>query len=117
MIYLNAFLFAGIVCLIGELIYLFTKLTPGHITTLFVIAGAFLAGIGIYDLLIKYFGGGATCLITNFGYLLVKGGLEGVYYEGIIGLFKNLFLYCSGTLTFVIFISILSSFIPKVNKK
>ena len=41
MIYLNAFLFAGIVCAIGQLILDNTKLTPGHITTIFVVVGAF----------------------------------------------------------------------------
>ena len=117
MIYLNAFIFSGIVCLIGELIYSYTKLTPGHITTLFVIIGAILGGIGVYDTLIDVFGGGATCLITNFGNLLVKGGLEGVKEKGIIGLFEKLFLYTSTTLSFVIFISLLLSFLPKFNKR
>lgn len=36
MIYLNAFIFSGIVCLIAELLLDNTKLTPGHITTIFV---------------------------------------------------------------------------------
>ena len=78
MIYLNAFIFSGIICLIGEIIYLSTKFTPGHITTLFVIIGAILGGIGVYDTFINIFGGGASCLILNFGNLLVKGGLEGI---------------------------------------
>ena len=42
MIYIYSFLFAGFVCLIGQLILDNTKLTPGHITSLFVIIGAAL---------------------------------------------------------------------------
>ena len=42
MIYLNSFLFCGFVCLIGELILDNTKLTPGHVTTIFVVVGSFL---------------------------------------------------------------------------
>ena len=42
MLYLNSFLFCGIVCLIGQLILDNTKLTPGHITTIFVVLGCFL---------------------------------------------------------------------------
>ena len=42
MIYLNAFLFCGTICLISQLILDNTKLTPGHVTSLFVIIGAFL---------------------------------------------------------------------------
>ena len=49
MIYLNAFIFCGIVCLIGQLILDNTKLTAGHITTMFVILGAFLDVFSIYD--------------------------------------------------------------------
>ena len=37
MTYVNAFIFCGLVCLIGQIILDNTKLTPGHITTLFVI--------------------------------------------------------------------------------
>ena len=49
MVYLNAFIFTGIICVIGQIILDNTKLTPGHITTIFVIVGAFLDIFGIYD--------------------------------------------------------------------
>lgn len=117
MIYFNAFIFAGLICLIGEIIYSFTKLTTGHITTFFVIIGAILGGIGIYDYLIEWCGGGATCLIMNFGNLLVKGGLEGAKKDGIIGIFSSLLLNTSTTLSFVIFISIFASLLPNIRNK
>ena len=114
MIYLYSFLFAGIICLIGELLYLYVKITPGHITTLFVIIGAILGGIGTYDVLIKYIGGGATSLIMNFGNLLVKGGLEGLKENGILGAFSTLFKYTSFTLGFVVFFSVLIAIFPRI---
>ena len=49
MIYLYSFLFAGFVCLIAQLILDNTKLSAGHITTLFVIIGSFLDVFDIYD--------------------------------------------------------------------
>ena len=49
MIYLNSFIFCGIVCLLGQIIMDHSKLTAGHITTLFVILGAFLDTFGWYD--------------------------------------------------------------------
>ena len=52
MIYLNSFIFCGLVCLIAQLILDNTKLTPGHITTIFVVVGAFLDVFGIYDKII-----------------------------------------------------------------
>ena len=114
MIYLNAFIFAGGVCLVGELLYLHTKMTPGHITTLFVIIGTILGGIGVYDIIIEVCGGGATSLILNFGNLLVKGGLEGAKIQGIFGIFQYLFKYVSTTLGYVIFLSILITLLPRV---
>ena len=65
MIYLNAFLFAGLICLIGQIILDNTKLTPGHITSLFVIIGALLDTFNIYDEIIKVVGGGALLPITS----------------------------------------------------
>ena len=53
MIWLYSFLFAGIMCAIGETIYQFTKLSPGHITSIYVIAGVFLDSFNIYDFFIK----------------------------------------------------------------
>lgn len=32
--YLLAFIFCGFVCLVAQLIYEYTKLTPGHITSM-----------------------------------------------------------------------------------
>lgn len=117
MIYVNAFLFSSIICLLGEILYLKTKLTPGHITTLFVIVGCVLAGVGVYDILIDVFGGGASCLILNFGNLLVKGGLEGAKENGIYGMFSSLLKYCTAVLSYVIFISILLTLLPKIRIK
>ena len=47
--YLLAFIFCGFVCVIAQLIYEYSKLTPGHITSLFVVIGAFLDLFHIYD--------------------------------------------------------------------
>ena len=40
--YIYAFLFCGFVCMLSQIILDNTKLTPGHVTSLFVIIGAFL---------------------------------------------------------------------------
>ena len=76
MIYLYSFLFAGIVCLIGQIILDNTKLLPGHITSLFVMIGAFLDIFSIYDLFVQKFGAGALVCITSFGHLLIHGALS-----------------------------------------
>lgn len=103
MIYVNAFLFAGIVCLIGQIILDNTKLTPGHITALFVVLGAFLDLFNIYDKFVLWAGGGALVPITSFGHLLIHGALEKAQEFGIIGLAMGMFdLTASGIISAIV---------------
>ena len=109
MIYLNAFLFSGIVCLIGQIILDNTKLTPGHITTMFVILGSALDVFDIYDKLVLFAGGGALVPITSFGHLLSHGAMENAHQEGFFGLIMGMFnLTASGITSAIIFSFFLS---------
>ena len=49
MTYIYSFVFCGFVCMVSQLILDNTKLTPGHVTSLFVVIGAALDIFGIYD--------------------------------------------------------------------
>ena len=89
--YLESFFFCGFVCLIGQIILDNTKLTPGHITSLFVIIGAFLDIFNIYDKIILFVGTGALLPITSFGHSLIHGALSAVDKFGILGLFLGMF--------------------------
>ncbi len=91
MYFINSFLFCGLICLIAELILDNTKLTPGHITSLFVVIGAFLDSFGIYDILITKVGGGALLPITSFGHSLIHGALLAAEKNGVIGLLIGIF--------------------------
>ena len=91
MYFINSFLFCGIVCLIAELILDNTKLTPGHITTMFVVVGAALDAFSIYDFFIAKVGGGALLPITSFGHSLIHGALLAAESNGIIGLLIGMF--------------------------
>lgn len=93
--FLCAFLFAGIACLFAQLILDNTKLTPGHVTSIFTVLGAFLAFLGCYEKFIQFAGGGATVIISNFGYMLYKGAYLGFQENGILGLFSGLLTYSS----------------------
>lgn len=91
MIYLYAFLFCGLVCMISQIILDNTKLTPGHVTSLFVVIGAFLDTFGIYDKIVLYCGAGALIPITSFGHLLLHGAMDSASKLGIIGLSLGIF--------------------------
>ena len=113
MIYLNSFLFCGIVCLIGQLILDNTKLTPGHITTIFVVLGSFLDVFGIYDMIILWAGGGAMVPITSFGHLLIHGAMATTYDVGIMGLMSGMFNLTASGITAAIVFSFIFSLIFK----
>lgn len=87
MIYLNAFLFAGFVCALAQVILDTTKLTPGHITVIFVVLGSFLDIFNIYDKIVLWAKGGALVPITSFGHMLSHGAIDGYNHDGILGLF------------------------------
>ena len=97
-------LFCGIICLIAELILDNTKLTPGHITAIFVCIGAFLDTFSIYDFFIAKVGGGALLPITSFGHSLIHGALLAAENSGIIGLLMGVFdLTAAGITAAIIF--------------
>lgn len=104
MIYVNSFLFAGFVCLLGQVILDNTKLTPGHVTTLFVVVGTFLDMFGFYDRIILWAGGGALVPITSFGHLLIHGALARANDIGIMGLAMGMFdLTSTGIIAAIVF--------------
>ena len=109
MIYVNAFLFCGIVCVIGQLILDNTKLTPGHVTSLFVVLGAFLDTFSWYDKIILWAGGGAMVPITSFGHLLIHGAMKAASEYGFMGLLMGMFdLTASGISSAILFSFFLS---------
>lgn len=73
---IKSFIFAGFICLIAQIIKDNTKLTSGHITSLFVIIGSFLGFLGVYEKIIKAVGGGANVVIMSFGNSLYQAALE-----------------------------------------
>ncbi len=111
MIYIYSFLFAGILCLIAQVILDNTKLTPGHITSIFVVTGAALDTFSIYDKIIAYVGGGALVPITSFGHLLIHGALDKAGDYGFIGLIMGMFdLTASGITAAIVFTFIFTLF-------
>ncbi|MFC3882786.1 stage V sporulation protein AE [Bacillus songklensis] len=89
--YLYAFLVGGAICVAGQLLLDAAKLTPAHVTSLFVVAGAVLDGFGLYDKLIEFAGAGATVPITSFGHSLLHGAMEQADEHGFIGIAMGIF--------------------------
>lgn len=80
-----AFLIGGVLCLIGQVLIDYTKLTPARILTSYVVAGVVLGAVGIYKPLVDFAGAGATVPLTGFGYALCEGVKQAVDEYGLIG--------------------------------
>lgn len=82
---LAAFVFGGLLCLIGQVLIDYTKLTPARILVAYVGGGVILTAIGIYQPFVKLAGAGATVPLTGFGYNLAEGVKKAVDQYGLIG--------------------------------
>lgn len=86
---LKAFLVGGIICVIGQLLIDYTRLTPAKILVSFVITGVVLGGLGIYEKIERFGGAGATIPLTGFGYALTKGTKEAIREDGMLGILSG----------------------------
>ena len=89
LMYGKAFLVGGLICVVGEILLLETKLTSARILVLFVVSGTILTGLGLYKPLVDFAGAGATVPLTGFGYSLAMGAIEGVNRYGFWGAFAG----------------------------
>ena len=82
---LKAFVVGGIICAVGQVLIDYTKLTPARILVSFVVIGAVLGGLGVYQPLIDFAGAGASVPLLGFGATLAKGVRGAVAEKGILG--------------------------------
>ena len=115
--YLKAFLFGGLLCLIGQILIDRTKLTPARILVTYVVVGVVLGATGIYEPFAKFAGAGATVPLTGFGYTLSKGVKQAVMQNGFIGIFTGGLKAAAGGITAAIFAGLVASFLFKAKDK
>jgi stage V sporulation protein AE len=111
--YVLAFLFCGFVCVIAQLIYEYTNLTPGHIICLFVCIGAALDVFHLYDRLVSIFHAGALLPITSFGHSLMHGALAATEKYGVWGLAMGIFDLTAAGISGAIVFSFLAALVFK----
>ncbi len=111
MMVLSAFLVCGSICLVGQLIYDNTKLTAGHITSIFVVLGAAFDTFGWYDRLIEFAGMGASLPITSFGHSLIHGAIAKAQSDGLIGILLGMFDLTAAGITSGILFAFLAALI------
>ena len=111
--YLWAFLIGGALCVVGQLLIDYTKLTPARILVMYVVAGVILEAVGVYGYLADFAGAGATVPLTGFGYTIATGVKKAIYEYGFLGIFTGGLTATAGGITAAIVISYIVSLFAK----
>lgn len=115
--YLKAFLFGGLLCLIGQILIDRTKLTPARILVSYVVIGMLLGAVGVYRPFAEFAGAGASVPLTGFGNTLAKGVREAIDTDGFLGIFTGGLKAAAGGITTAVFAGLLAGFLFKAKDK
>ena len=115
--YFKAFLFGGLLCVIGQVLIDKTKLTPARILVSFVVLGVVLSAIGVYGPFAEFAGAGATVPLTGFGHSIAKGVRAAVDSDGFLGIFTGGLKSTAGGITAAILFGLIISFLFKAKDK
>ena len=115
--YVKAFAVGGALCVFGQLLIDYTKLTPARILTLYVVLGVVLGAVGVYQPLADWAGAGATVPLTGFGNLLAKGVKKAVAESGLLGAFTGGFTAAAGGICAAVFFGLIVDLLFKPGDK
>ncbi len=115
LLYLKVFVVGGLLCVLGEILILKTKLTPARILVLSITAGVLLSAAGLYAPLVRFASAGATIPLTGFGHLLAQGAISAVQETGLLGAFTGGITAAAGGIAAAVFFGFLAAvcFKPK----
>ena len=114
---LKAFFVGGALCVVGQVLIDYTKLTPARILVGYVVAGVVLTGLGVYEPLVAFAGGGATVPLTGFGYALAEGAKTAVKEQGLFGALVGGLTATAGGITTAVTLGLVCSVIGKSGAK
>ena len=117
LMYIKVFLVGGLLCLVGQVLIDYTKLTPARILTIYVVAGVALSALGLYQPLVDWAGAGATVPLTGFGHALAKGIRQAVAEKGLLGVFTGGFTAAAAGLCAAVFFGLIVSLVFKPKDK
>lgn len=117
LIFLKAFIVGGLICVVGQILIDKTKLTPGRILVMYVVAGVVLGALGLFEPLEKFAGAGATVPLLGFGANLAKGTAEKISSEGWTGILTGPLCAGSGGIMAAILAGLIMALFTKPKAK
>ena len=113
----KAFLVGGGICVVGQLLIDYTKLTPARILVGYVVAGVAFTAVGVYPPLGEWGGCGATVPLTGFGYALAQGVKEAVAEQGLLGAITGGLTATAAGVTTAVTLGLLAALVGKSGDK
>lgn len=89
MYYLWVFLIGGFVCMLGQMLIIYTNITSARILVTFVLIGVVLQAFNIFAPISEFAKAGINVPIIGFGASLAKGAMSAVKSKGLLGAFTG----------------------------
>lgn len=89
MYYLWVFLIGGFICMLGQILIIYTNITSARILVTFVLIGVVLQALNIFEPLSQFAKAGINVPIVGFGASLAKGAMSAVESKGLLGAFTG----------------------------
>lgn len=89
MYYLWVFLIGGFICMLGQILIIYTNITSARILVTFVLIGVALQAFYIFEPLSQFAKAGINVPIIGFGASLAKGAMNAVESKGLLGAFTG----------------------------
>ncbi|HCA05081.1 MAG TPA: stage V sporulation protein AE [Ruminococcaceae bacterium] len=115
--FINAFIFGGLICVIGQLLIDKTSLTPARILTAFSVSGVVLGALGLYEPVSNAGAMGAGVPISGFGNLMAQGVREALRRDGATGILTGGITAAAAGITAAIVLSLVAAVISKSRDK
>ena len=114
MYYLWVFLIGGFICMLGQVLIIYTNITSARIL---VIIGVLLQAFDIFDPISQFAKAGINVPIIGFGASLAKGAISAVQAKGLLGAFTGGLETTSGGIAAAILFAFIFSLIFKSKTK
>lgn len=89
MYYLWVFLIGGFICMLGQMLIIYTDITSARILVTFVLIGVILQAFNIFAPISEFAKAGINVPIIGFGASLAKGAISAVKSKGLLGAFTG----------------------------
>lgn len=116
-VYLIVFATGGLVCFLGQVLIIKTKMTSARILVTFVVLGVVLEAVGIFQPISDFCKAGINVPIIGFGASLARGAINAVKSTGILGIFTGGLTATAGGIAAAIFFAFVFGIIFKARTK